>query len=122
MSPTTLTYMRDELRGQSVTGGPEVPFPSIPDSDHHIMFDQPLALIATLNILIAEWRRSDASVARATELSPETGEQTARRPTNKATENVKKPVCKAVSKGGKETDFSTLVLPSNADLKVASKL
>lgn len=35
-----------------------VPFVSIPEAEHHIWFDQPLAFISSLRTLLAEWRHS----------------------------------------------------------------
>jgi pimeloyl-ACP methyl ester carboxylesterase len=35
-----------------------VPFVSIPEAEHHIWLDQPLAFISTLRTLLAEWRHS----------------------------------------------------------------
>mmetsp|Transcript_20336 Transcript_20336/g.63759 ORF Transcript_20336/g.63759 Transcript_20336/m.63759 type:complete len:362 (+) Transcript_20336:84-1169(+) len=38
--------------------GEHVPFVEIADAGHHIMFDQPLALVAAIRATISEWRRS----------------------------------------------------------------
>jgi hypothetical protein len=35
-----------------------VPFVSIPEAEHHIWLDQPLAFISSLRTLLAEWRHS----------------------------------------------------------------
>jgi pimeloyl-ACP methyl ester carboxylesterase len=35
-----------------------VPFAAIPEANHHLLIDQPLALIAALRTLLAEWRHS----------------------------------------------------------------
>jgi len=35
-----------------------VPFVAIPEAHHHLMLDQPLAFIASLRTLLAEWRHS----------------------------------------------------------------
>jgi pimeloyl-ACP methyl ester carboxylesterase len=35
--------------------GPAVPLTTIPDAGHHIMLDQPIALIATLQTLLGQW-------------------------------------------------------------------
>ncbi len=35
-----------------------VPFVSIPEADHHLFLDQPLAFVAALRTLLAEWRHS----------------------------------------------------------------
>jgi pimeloyl-ACP methyl ester carboxylesterase len=35
--------------------GPAVPVTTIPDAGHHIMLDQPIALIATLQTLLGQW-------------------------------------------------------------------
>lgn len=39
--------------------GHQVPFISIPEARHHLMLDQPLAFVAALRTLLAEWRHSD---------------------------------------------------------------
>jgi pimeloyl-ACP methyl ester carboxylesterase len=36
--------------------GGHVPVTLVPDAGHHIMFDQPIALIALLQALIGQWR------------------------------------------------------------------
>jgi pimeloyl-ACP methyl ester carboxylesterase len=36
--------------------GGHVPVTLVPDAGHHIMFDQPIALIALLQTLIGQWR------------------------------------------------------------------
>ncbi len=45
-------YMRKLL-------GYQVPFISIPHAFHHVMLDQPLAFVAALRTLLAEWTHSD---------------------------------------------------------------
>ena len=35
-----------------------VPFVAIPDAQHHVFLDQPLAFVASLRTLLAEWRHS----------------------------------------------------------------
>ncbi|KCZ85431.1 alpha/beta fold family hydrolase [Hyphomonas adhaerens MHS-3] len=45
-------YMRKLL-------GYQVPFISIPHADHHVMLDQPIAFIAALRTMLAEWNHSD---------------------------------------------------------------
>ncbi|MDP3740238.1 MAG: alpha/beta hydrolase [Hyphomonadaceae bacterium] len=44
-------YMRDLLNRQ-------VPFIVIPEARHHVMLDQPLAVVAALRTLLQEWRHS----------------------------------------------------------------
>jgi pimeloyl-ACP methyl ester carboxylesterase len=39
--------------------GGDVPVTLIPDAGHHIMLDQPIALIAVLQTLLGQWRRHD---------------------------------------------------------------
>ena len=39
--------------------GPDVPLTTILDAGHHIMLDQPVALIATLQTLLGQWARHD---------------------------------------------------------------
>ena len=100
--PRTLPFMRKELEGEHLAGGDRVPFVPILDSAHHVMFDQPLALVAALSALLGEWRRSDAQQAQ----------QLCHTPTSKT----------PVTAARKNVDFGTLQLPSNAELKRASKL
>lgn len=38
--------------------GGGVPVTTIPDTGHHVMLDQPVALIAALNVLLGQWRRT----------------------------------------------------------------
>jgi hypothetical protein len=33
----------------------------IPEAQHHVMLDQPLALVAALRALLADWRHSEVS-------------------------------------------------------------
>ena len=35
-----------------------VPFAAIPEANHHLLLDQPLAFISALRTLLAEWRHS----------------------------------------------------------------
>ena len=49
--PETGPYMGELL-------GHEVPFISIPEAKHHLMLDQPLAMVAALRTLLGEWRHS----------------------------------------------------------------
>jgi hypothetical protein len=35
-----------------------VPFVGIPDAQHHVFLDQPLAFVSALRTLLAEWRHS----------------------------------------------------------------
>ena len=48
MAPETVAYMR----GLAPAG---TPFIAIPDADHHVMVDQPLALVGALRALLAVW-------------------------------------------------------------------
>lgn len=43
------------MAGPSDYVPPNVPSIAIPDSEHHIMVDQPLALVAALRTLLAVW-------------------------------------------------------------------
>lgn len=45
--------VRDYLRGALP---PEVPMIEIPDAHHHLLIDQPLALVSTLRSLLHQWR------------------------------------------------------------------
>ena len=38
--------------------GHQVPYISIPHARHHVMIDQPLAFVAALRTLLAEWDHS----------------------------------------------------------------
>ena len=42
--------------------GDEIPITVIKDAAHHIMIDQPLALVAALDSTLAEWKRSSVSI------------------------------------------------------------
>lgn len=56
VDPEILAYMQ----GLLPPGSPQIP---IPDADHHIMIDQPLAFVAALRALLAGWRLEPASDA-----------------------------------------------------------
>lgn len=58
MPAETLDYMLAQMP-------PSVLRLPIPDADHHVMVDQPLAFVAGLRGLLAGWPRGDAAVARA---------------------------------------------------------
>jgi hypothetical protein len=47
--------LRREAAGQADYVPDGVPSVAIPDSEHHIMVDQPLALVAALRTLLAVW-------------------------------------------------------------------
>jgi pimeloyl-ACP methyl ester carboxylesterase len=49
--PEVEAYMRE----MAPAGTPMIP---IPDADHHVMIDQPLALIAALRALLQTWPRA----------------------------------------------------------------
>ncbi|MGJ9411853.1 alpha/beta fold hydrolase [Aeromicrobium sp. CF4.19] len=38
--------------------GGGVPVTTVPDAGHHVMLDQPVALIAAINVLLGQWRRT----------------------------------------------------------------
>ena len=38
--------------------GRNAPFVSIPDAHHHLILDQPLAFVAALRTLLADWEHS----------------------------------------------------------------
>ncbi len=42
--------------------GRNAPFVEIPQAHHHVMLDQPLALIAALRALLADWEHSVPAV------------------------------------------------------------
>lgn len=48
MTPNVIEYMRG-------LAAPGTPFIAIPDADHHVMVDQPLALTAALRALLSVW-------------------------------------------------------------------
>jgi pimeloyl-ACP methyl ester carboxylesterase len=48
MTPDVIDYSRSHAAFQT-------PFVEIPQSEHHVMLDQPLAFIAALNALFAAW-------------------------------------------------------------------
>ena len=50
--------MKSELDPQEIPGGESVPFVKIIDADHHVMYDQPIALNACLVSLLGEWDRA----------------------------------------------------------------
>lgn len=58
-SPLTNAAVEDFVRGTAPQG---VPWIKIPDSDHHVMVDQPLALIAALFALFESWPLGPAGV------------------------------------------------------------
>jgi len=41
--------------------GRSAPMVEIPQAQHHIMLDQPLALVAALRALLADWEHSTAT-------------------------------------------------------------
>jgi pimeloyl-ACP methyl ester carboxylesterase len=51
----TRAYMAELLAG-SPAAMAGVPFVEIPEAHHHIMFDQPLALVTALRAVLATWR------------------------------------------------------------------
>ena len=62
-NPDVVDFMRNELGQHSAaTGGAMVPIVKIPACQHHVMFDQPIALVAFLLGTIAEWERVDSKV------------------------------------------------------------
>jgi pimeloyl-ACP methyl ester carboxylesterase len=52
MTPEVVDYMRGLAR-------PGTPFIAIPDADHHVMVDQPLALVAALRALFSVWPQAE---------------------------------------------------------------
>lgn len=49
------SIMRRRRAAEASFLGPDVPEIEIPDSEHHVMIDQPLALVAALRTLLATW-------------------------------------------------------------------
>jgi len=53
VSRETAAYMSELM-------GPKAPVIEIPEAQHHVMLDQPLAFVATLRTLLDGWRRAEA--------------------------------------------------------------
>jgi pimeloyl-ACP methyl ester carboxylesterase len=49
---------------------PDSPFVAVPEANHHVMVDQPLALVAALRGLIAGWSQRQQAVAGITDTAP----------------------------------------------------
>ncbi|MBK6660167.1 MAG: hypothetical protein IPG43_19365 [Proteobacteria bacterium] len=43
--------------------GPLAPIIEIPEAQHHLLLDQPLAFVAALRTLLASWRRDEIVAA-----------------------------------------------------------
>jgi len=54
VSRETATYMSSLM-------GPEAPIVEVPEAQHHVMLDQPLAFVAALRTLLQEWRYSEST-------------------------------------------------------------
>jgi pimeloyl-ACP methyl ester carboxylesterase len=67
--PLTLPYMRGQLDLHRPGGEVHTPMIAIPDAFHHLMFDQPLAVVSTLRAVLGEWERA-ACAAAAAEAAP----------------------------------------------------
>jgi pimeloyl-ACP methyl ester carboxylesterase len=50
--------------------GPEAPIVEIPEAQHHVMLDQPLAFVAALRTLLQSWVRAEPPVARLPRSNP----------------------------------------------------
>ncbi|WP_082662786.1 MULTISPECIES: alpha/beta hydrolase [Sphingopyxis] len=57
-TPDSHLYVRE-------LGGEDIPIIAIPDAQHHLMLDQPLAFAAALRALIEEWSKGDGSMRAA---------------------------------------------------------
>ena len=52
---SAIMLRREMAASRPTSCRPDVPSIAIPDSEHHIMVDQPLALVAALRTLLAVW-------------------------------------------------------------------
>lgn len=52
-TPDVVDWVRHEL-------GADLPILELYDAAHHVMFDQPLALVASIQAMLSEWRRSES--------------------------------------------------------------
>ena len=55
--PKTLPYMRRELDEHQPGGEPFTPMIAIEGSHHHVMFDEPIAVISCVRATLGEWVR-----------------------------------------------------------------
>eukprot|EP00746_Dinoflagellata_sp_MGD_P145394 gnl/MRDRNA2_/MRDRNA2_78020_c0_seq1.p1 gnl/MRDRNA2_/MRDRNA2_78020_c0~~gnl/MRDRNA2_/MRDRNA2_78020_c0_seq1.p1 ORF type:complete len:380 (+),score=51.54 gnl/MRDRNA2_/MRDRNA2_78020_c0_seq1:75-1142(+) len=55
--PKTLQHMRSELDAHKPGGLEFTPMVGLEGAQHHVMFDQPLVVIASLRTTLGEWRR-----------------------------------------------------------------
>ena len=61
--PETLAYMRKELDEHPPGGVAHTPLIAIEGSQHHVMFDQPLSVVAGLRAVFGEWKRAATAAA-----------------------------------------------------------
>ena len=51
---------RDTASYMSSLMGPHAPIVEVPEAQHHVMLDQPLAFVAALRMLLQSWVRAEA--------------------------------------------------------------
>ncbi len=61
---------RDTASYMSSLMGPEAPIVEVPEAQHHVMLDQPLAFVAALRMLLESWIRTEPLDAQETAPSP----------------------------------------------------
>ena len=66
VNPPTQRYMRQML-------GEHIPLVGIPDAEHHLFLDQPLAFAAVLRSMLGEWKRAAALLPDGSTLPPLSG-------------------------------------------------
>lgn len=57
--PAVLEYMRREVEAYSPGGHAHTPIIMIPDAHHHVMFDQPLVVVTSLQAVLSGWYAAD---------------------------------------------------------------
>ena len=57
--PAVVEYMRREVEAHSPGGTQHTPIIMIPDSHHHVMFDQPLVVVTALQTVLSGWLAAD---------------------------------------------------------------
>jgi pimeloyl-ACP methyl ester carboxylesterase len=61
VSRTTASYMSQLM-------GPKAPIVEVPEAQHHVMLDQPLAFVAALRMLLENWIRAETGLSSHTSL------------------------------------------------------
>lgn len=57
--PSIEAHMKQELEGYPPKGQTSTPFIMVPDSYHHLMFDQPRMMVTILRTILSEWHAAD---------------------------------------------------------------